>query len=241
MFAALLLASPALADPPRIEGVTSQAGANGWRFDVTIRHPDTGWDHYADGWRILDMDGTVLGTRVLHHPHETEQPFTRSLSGVAIPDGVIAWSTVLEGLVETSNNLGIVETTEEEMRLVALTRSSKDGAMETVQERAERALESSGATVTYSGAYPGWEAKTDTPLLRQAEQTYRRLFSKDPEVKAIHAGLECGLLGEKIPGLDMVSFGPRIEGAHSPDERAHIESVARFWEALKRVLDRLSS
>ena len=88
IFAALLLASPALADPPRIEGVTAQPGANGWRFDVTIRHPDTGWDHYADGWRVLDMDGTVLGTRVLHHPHETEQPFTRSLSGVVIPDGV---------------------------------------------------------------------------------------------------------------------------------------------------------
>ena len=87
MFVALLLASPALADPPRIEGVTAQAGANGWRFDVTIRHPDTGWDHYADGWRVLDMDGTVLGMRVLHHPHETEQPFTRSLSGVRVPAG----------------------------------------------------------------------------------------------------------------------------------------------------------
>lgn len=89
MFAltAALLAAPAFADPPVIEAVTAQKGSNGWRFDVTLSHPDTGWDHYADGWRVLDMSGTELGLRVLHHPHETEQPFTRSLGGVAIPPG----------------------------------------------------------------------------------------------------------------------------------------------------------
>ena len=73
-----------MADPPVIEAVTAHQGANGWRFDVTIRHPDTGWDHYADGWRVLDMQGNELGMRVLHHPHETEQPFTRSLGSVVI-------------------------------------------------------------------------------------------------------------------------------------------------------------
>ncbi len=67
-----------------IEAVTARQAANSWRFDVTIRHPDTGWDHYADGWRVLDMQGNELGMRVLHHPHETEQPFTRSLGGVVI-------------------------------------------------------------------------------------------------------------------------------------------------------------
>ncbi|SMO79005.1 hypothetical protein [Ruegeria faecimaris] len=81
------LASPTLADPPTIEQVNASSSGGSWRFDVTIRHPDTGWDHYADGWRVLDMDGNELGMRVLHHPHETEQPFTRSLGGVAIPDG----------------------------------------------------------------------------------------------------------------------------------------------------------
>ncbi|MCV6587396.1 MAG: hypothetical protein OIF47_17850 [Marinibacterium sp.] len=87
--AALALAAfPTLADPPVIEAVRATPQAGGWRFDVTLSHPDTGWDHYADGWRVLDLDGNVLGTRVLHHPHETEQPFTRSLSGVAIPDGL---------------------------------------------------------------------------------------------------------------------------------------------------------
>ncbi|WP_170461218.1 hypothetical protein [Ruegeria arenilitoris] len=83
----LFLAVPALADPPTVENVTATRAGETWRFDVTIRHPDTGWDHYADGWRVLAMDGTELGMRVLHHPHETEQPFTRSLGGVAIPEG----------------------------------------------------------------------------------------------------------------------------------------------------------
>lgn len=84
---AVVLGAPAWADPPDIVSVTSQKSGGSWRFDVTIAHPDTGWDHYADGWRVLDMDGNELGMRVLHHPHVTEQPFTRSLSGVAIPAG----------------------------------------------------------------------------------------------------------------------------------------------------------
>ncbi|WP_170583037.1 hypothetical protein [Ruegeria arenilitoris] len=83
----LLLAAPALADPPMVENVSATRTGETWQFDVTIRHPDTGWDHYADGWRVLAMDGTELGMRVLHHPHETEQPFTRSLGGVAISEG----------------------------------------------------------------------------------------------------------------------------------------------------------
>ncbi|MBU2888911.1 hypothetical protein [Celeribacter halophilus] len=84
----LLAASPLAADPPVIEEVNVTRSGEAWRFDVTLSHPDTGWDHYADGWRVLDMDGTELGHRVLAHPHVHEQPFTRSLSGVDIPDGV---------------------------------------------------------------------------------------------------------------------------------------------------------
>lgn len=82
------LATPVFADPAVIENVSARQSGDTWRFDVTIRHPDTGWDDYADGWRVLDMDGNELGMRVLHHPHVDEQPFTRSLSGVAIPDGI---------------------------------------------------------------------------------------------------------------------------------------------------------
>ncbi|MBD3680098.1 MAG: hypothetical protein HUJ27_17060 [Rhodobacteraceae bacterium] len=90
LFAALLLAAPvpALADPPVIERVAATPGNDGWRFDVTLSHPDTGWEHYADAWRVLDMAGNELGLRVLAHPHVAEQPFTRALSGVLIPEGM---------------------------------------------------------------------------------------------------------------------------------------------------------
>ncbi|MCR8825161.1 hypothetical protein [Pseudosulfitobacter koreensis] len=85
--ALMLTATTSLADPPQIVAVTAAQTGDTWQFDVTIAHPDTGWDHYADGWRVLDMDGRQLGMRILAHPHVNEQPFTRSLTGVAIPEG----------------------------------------------------------------------------------------------------------------------------------------------------------
>jgi hypothetical protein len=85
---ALVAASPAVADPPVVTGASAVAESGGWRFDVTLTHPDTGWDHYADAWRIETPDGTVLGLRELAHPHVEEQPFTRSLSGVTLPEGL---------------------------------------------------------------------------------------------------------------------------------------------------------
>lgn len=84
----LCLALPALADQAKVEGATARKSGNSWTFEVTIRHPDTGWDHYADGWAVLAPDGTQLGYRELHHPHENEQPFTRSLSDVQVPPGL---------------------------------------------------------------------------------------------------------------------------------------------------------
>lgn len=88
IFTLSLIAAPAFADPPVITDVNAKQSGSSWTFDVTLSHGDTGWDDYADGWRILDADGTVLGLRKLAHPHVNEQPFTRSLSGVAIPDGL---------------------------------------------------------------------------------------------------------------------------------------------------------
>lgn len=87
LFPLLIVASPVLAEPPVIEAIHATNSGATWRFDVTLSHPDTGWDHYADGWRVETITGDILGTRVLAHPHETEQPFTRSLTGVEIPQG----------------------------------------------------------------------------------------------------------------------------------------------------------
>lgn len=104
---ALLLAAPALADPARVVGVEATRAGGAWAFDVTLEHGDTGWDDYADGWRVETPDGAILGERPLLHPHVNEQPFTRSLSGVAVPEGVtevtIRARTTVEGWAETTS------------------------------------------------------------------------------------------------------------------------------------------
>jgi dipeptidase D len=97
-----------------------------------------------------------------------------------------------------------------------------------------------GARAEEHGGYPGWKPNLDSKVLAVTRNVYAEIWGREPEVTAIHAGLECGLLGQKIPGLDMISFGPQIEGAHSPDERVQISSVARFWDALQRLLRQLA-
>lgn len=148
-------------------------------------------------------------------------------------DGVLTWSPVIDGLVESSNNLGTISTTRGpdggEMRLVALTRSSKPGAIESYQDRWERTLEASGASVEYQHGFPGWEARVDTELLRTAQASYERLFARAPILEAIHAGLECGVLHDRVPGLEMIAFGPDIHDAHTPNESLVIASVEPFW------------
>ncbi len=100
-------------------------------------------------------------------------------------------------------------------------------------------LEKAGFDVTFSGSYPGWSPNPNSEILKEMEGLYVELFNEDPNVAACHAGLECGILGERIPGLDMISFGPTILGAHSPDERASISSFQKFWKYLLEVLKRI--
>ena len=97
-------------------------------------------------------------------------------------------------------------------------------------------LELSGAKADTSHGYPGWKPNLDSPVLKVAQNTYKSLFGKEPAVKAIHAGLECGIIGERIPGMDMLSFGPTMEGVHSPDEKIHIDTVERFYNFLLAIL-----
>ncbi len=153
-----------------------------------------------------------------------------------IPDGVLAWSQVIDGLVETSTNLGVVETLAGELRIVSLTRSSKAGAIEAVQERMERAVEAAGGTVEFCGGYPGWEADTGGSLLKQAVASYERLFAAKPALKAIHAGLECGILGDRIPGAEMISVGPELRNVHTPDEALVLDSVGPYWTFVSNLV-----
>ena len=154
-------------------------------------------------------------------------------------DGVLAWSAVIPGLVETSNNLGAITTQGDRIRLVTMARSSKDGALAVFQERAELTLEASGAETEYLHAFPGWEARLDSELLRRAQAAYRELFGHEVTLEAIHAGLECGILKHRLPGVEMIAFGPSIFDAHTPSECLAIDSVEPFWRFVVRLAEAL--
>jgi dipeptidase D len=160
---------------------------------------------------------------------------------MALPHGVLGMSQDIPGLVETSSNLAVVQATGDRVRVVTSSRSSVAPSLSYVLGSVRAAASLAGATVTLKDGYPGWKPNMESKTLAVVRDVYRKRWGKEPHVTAIHAGLECGLLGEKVPGLDMVSFGPQIEGAHSPDERVHVPSVARFWGALVETLDRLSA
>ncbi len=159
----------------------------------------------------------------------------------AIPSGVIAMSQDIPGLVETSTNLGVATTSDDgALEVITCSRSSVAEALDGVIAQIDAIAKLAGANAQAHGRYPGWKPNLRSHVLEVTKQAHARLFGNEPQVTAIHAGLECGLLGERVPGMDMVSFGPDIRGAHSPDERVHVGSVERFWKLLAAVLDDLS-
>jgi dipeptidase D len=162
---------------------------------------------------------------------------TRVLRAIsALPHGVIKMSADIPGLVETSTNVAVVATERGSVRMVTSQRSSVASEIDEIAHTVKSIFELAGATVEQGDGYPGWKPNTASPILRLAKRTYKELYGKEPEVKAIHAGLECGIIGERIGGMDMVSFGPTMEGVHSPDERLHIDTVERFWNFVLGIL-----
>ncbi len=154
-----------------------------------------------------------------------------------VPHGVIAWSREIADLVETSSNLATIRFTENNtIHVVSTQRSSSEEEKAYAAQIAEAAFDLAGAKVTHSDGYPGWKPNMNSEILQLMSESYRRLFNREPEVKAIHAGLECGLILEKYKGIDMISFGPTIRGAHTPEERIEIDTVQMFWDLLIDVL-----
>jgi dipeptidase D len=158
----------------------------------------------------------------------------------AVCNGVFAMSQDIEGLVETSSNLASIKM-EKDFSITVTTsqRSSILSARMNVANAVRAAFELAGAEVEVGEGYPGWKPNPASAILKVAEQTYEELFGVAPKVKAIHAGLECGLFLEKYPHMDMISFGPTLRGVHSPDERMHIPSVEKFWNHLMLILKRI--
>ncbi len=155
---------------------------------------------------------------------------------VALPHGVTKMSADIPGLVETSTNVAVIKTGKKEIAIATSQRSSVASEIKEIAQTVSSVLALGGAEVKASDGYPGWKPNMDSPILKTARSTYRQLYGKDPEVKAIHAGLECGIIGERYPGMDMLSFGPTLEGVHSPDEKIYIDTVERFWNYLLGIL-----
>ncbi|MFI3281700.1 MAG: aminoacyl-histidine dipeptidase [Rikenellaceae bacterium] len=159
---------------------------------------------------------------------------------VGLPNGVIAMSSAVEGLVETSTNLASVKFIDKNKIIVTTSqRSSVESAKTYAMQMVESVFTLAGADVTHSDGYPGWAPDPDSDLLHLTTECYRSLFGQEAIVKAVHAGLECGLFLEKYPELDMISFGPTIRGVHSPDERLEIATVDKFWKLLCLTLKRI--
>ncbi|MEI6062086.1 MAG: aminoacyl-histidine dipeptidase [Bacteroidota bacterium] len=183
------------------------------------------------------------GLLISYHPTElpsflidfsTQERLLNAL--YACPHGVIAMSADVPNFVETSTNLASVKMTDKVIEIGTSQRSSSEHGKEDVLNMVESVFKLAGAKITHNDGYPGWTPNPHSPILETTRKAYVKLFKQEPKILAIHAGLECGLIGESYPGIDMISYGPTIKGAHSPDERLQIDTVQRFWDLTLEVL-----
>ena len=152
-------------------------------------------------------------------------------------NGVYRMSADMDDLVETSNNIARVIVKDGELSIGCLTRSSVETSKYDLANALRSAFELFGCEVVFSGSYPGWTPNVNSEILKVLEKVYERQNNEKPKVVACHAGLECGILGTNYPDMDMISFGPTIHGAHSPDERASIKSAQKFWRFVLEILE----
>ncbi|HNS12369.1 MAG TPA: aminoacyl-histidine dipeptidase [Bacteroidia bacterium] len=159
----------------------------------------------------------------------------------ACPNGIYRMSPDIPGLVQTSNNVARILIKDGEYSVLCLTRSSINSEKLDEANAIRSVFELIGADVSYGGQYPGWAARPDTSIVKLMTEIYKELFEDAPKVNAVHAGLECGILGTNYPEMEMISFGPNIHGAHSPDEKVQISSVNKYWKYLLETLKRIPS
>lgn len=189
-------------------------------------------------FKTLEPD-LVMAVNPTQLPHsvmalEVQQPMLKAL--YVAHNGVYRMSPDIDGLVETSNNVARVSVEQGQVTIGCLTRSSVESSKWDLAQTLKSTFELAGARVELSGDYPGWTPNMESSILKVLTRLYVQLNDSQPNVAACHAGLECGILGTHYPNMDMISFGPNIKGAHSPDERAQISSVQKFWTFLKAIL-----
>ena len=157
-----------------------------------------------------------------------------------LPHGVEKYSYDIPDLVETSTNLATVSFNEKNVQIGMSTRSSIKTALQDLRDRIRATAELSGANVEEENPYPGWKPNMDSKILALSKKTFKEMYGKDPKIEAIHAGLECGIIGEKFPGMDMISIGPTIKYPHSPEEQVHVSTVDKFYKYVLKLLEKIN-
>ena len=166
-----------------------------------------------------------------------DESFTELVNAIyACPHGVIAMSQSIENFVETSTNLASIKFLDDEILITTSQRSSVESEKQDITNMVKSVFNLAGGRTKTSDGYPGWTPNPDSEIMNITVDSYKKLFKMEPEVLAIHAGLECGLIGDKYPEMDMISFGPTIKRAHSPEEKIEIDSVSKFWDLTLDVL-----
>lgn len=183
-----------------------------------------------------DFNISIDITDMPNHLIDSESQDRLLNSIYACPHGVIAWSQEIPNFVETSTNLASVKTGDSSIKITTSQRSSVESAKKDVCDMVASVFILSGGLVKHTDGYPGWKPNPNSLIVGITEKIYKDIFKEQPKVLAIHAGLECGLIGDTYPKMDMISFGPTIKGAHSPDERLKIDTVTKFWDLTLEVL-----
>jgi len=194
-------------------------------------------------YRVVEKEAKLsfeklTGTRITALKPSSQKKLLNLLIG--LPHGVMAMHPEIGGLVETSTNLAIIHTRAKRAEIICSSRSSVASSLEATRNRLEAVSQLAGARINQPEGYPGWTPNLESQLLKTLKKVYKQMYRQEPQVGAIHAGLECGIIGKKFPGMDMISFGPTIEHPHSPEERVQISSVEKFWKFLTAVLAELA-
>jgi dipeptidase D len=191
-------------------------------------------------YRTTDPDSKIElspGDATSRLPEGAQTMFLGAIYGC--PNGIFRMSPDIEDLVQTSNNLAQVRAGDGQIEIACLTRSSVNTERDDLADMITALFEMTGANVTCSGDYPGWKPAPESDIVKLMSALYEEQFGESAHVAACHAGLECGILGTNYPEMEMISFGPNIRGAHSPDEKVQISSVQKFWGYLLETLKRI--
>jgi dipeptidase D len=219
--------------------LVAKARVDGFKEAVQKRFDEIRYEYKVVEKETALKFEAAAGRRKMPMDEASRSAFLSLLLG--LPHGVMAMSREIQGLVETSNNVAIVRCLDKKVKIHTSSRSSIASALEATRAKVEAVAKISGAKIKHLKGYPGWNPDLSSPLLKTMKQVYQTLTGKEPEVKAVHAGLECGIIGEKFPGMDMISFGPDLSNPHSPDEKVRIPSVARFYGLVTATLSALAN